>query len=81
MSIQVPDNQSSTSVKPSYAQACNPMEKIVVKRKDPIQVRVFIKSDIKQSLNLVNLDIRIGRIEHIRDGGIVLGCPQNDELS
>lgn len=74
-------SHSSTSIKPSYAQVCKPLEKIVVKPKNPNQIMASTKSDLMQTLNPADLDFHIGKVEHTRDGGIILGCSHSDGIA
>lgn len=76
--INIVASSAPSIQKQTYAQASSkpPVQKIIVKPKDPNQVSSVTKSDLMQVMNPINLDVQIDNIKHMRDGGVVLGCSE-----
>lgn len=71
------------SVTPTFADKVRegPQPKIVVRPKNPNQEYLRTKSDILQNINPVDSNIKINKVKHIKNGGILLNCNNAQEAN
>ena len=63
-----------------YSTALKSKSSVIIKPKNPNQKNYETKSDILHNIDPVKSDINISSVKNIKDGGIVLGCSNENEL-
>jgi flagellar biosynthesis/type III secretory pathway chaperone len=74
--------QEDIETKASYAKvvAKNSQKTIIVLPKERNQTVNKTKADIINRVDPINTSVNIGKVKNLRDGGLLLGCDNTDEL-
>lgn len=81
MSGAVATGSSSSGGAPSFARVAASRSSVVIKPKDVKQSNAATKAELLQQINPVASGVSISRVKHIRDGGLVIGCPSGESAS
>lgn len=63
---------------PLYSQVASNKPMVIIKPKDSEKTNAQTKLDIMGSLNPVDLNLQVSRIKNVSEGGILIGCNDNE---